>query len=121
MAPEGTRFEGVGIGEFKLGAFYLALRARQPIVPVCVYGTQDILPKGTLRVNPGEWKKEVDIRILKPIKKSSEDSSVTRAELRDCAREALLEEFYRIHNSSENRRLGMKTEKARSPSSNMRG
>ncbi len=44
IAPEGTRSPTGKLGPFKKGAFYLALEAGLPILPVTLTGTRDVLP-----------------------------------------------------------------------------
>ncbi len=44
IAPEGTRSSTGRLGPFKKGAFYLALNAELPILPVTLSGTRDVLP-----------------------------------------------------------------------------
>lgn len=47
VAPEGQRSHGTRPAPFKRGAFYLARRARLPMVPVVIHNAADILPRGT--------------------------------------------------------------------------
>jgi len=61
--PEGTRGREYPIRRFKKGPFVLAIKAAAPIVPVIVYGTIEILPKGRLFMHPGD----VDIYLLDQI------------------------------------------------------
>lgn len=49
IAPEGTRSKNGRLLPFKKGAFYLALEAGLPILPVTLDGTRDALPAGTVR------------------------------------------------------------------------
>ena len=45
VAPEGTRSPATRLGDFKRGAFRLALAARVPIVPITFRNSLDALPK----------------------------------------------------------------------------
>jgi 1-acyl-sn-glycerol-3-phosphate acyltransferase len=58
--PEGTRGTEYRIRRFKKGPFVLAIKAGVPIVPVVVYGTIEILPKGRLLMHPGT----IDVYVL---------------------------------------------------------
>jgi 1-acyl-sn-glycerol-3-phosphate acyltransferase len=58
--PEGTRGTQYSIRRFKKGPFVLAIKAAAPVVPVVIYGTLEILPKGKLFMHPGN----VDVYIL---------------------------------------------------------
>jgi 1-acyl-sn-glycerol-3-phosphate acyltransferase len=49
IAPEGTRSPTGALLPFKKGAFYLALEARLPILPVTLRGTRDVLPAHGVR------------------------------------------------------------------------
>ncbi|MCK5849517.1 MAG: 1-acyl-sn-glycerol-3-phosphate acyltransferase [Kiritimatiellae bacterium] len=51
--PEGTRSGSRDIGSFHGAIFRLALKARVPIVPVCISGNENIPPRGTLLLHPG--------------------------------------------------------------------
>lgn len=51
--PEGTRGMSYAIRPFKKGPFVLAIGSETPIVPVVVYGTIAVNPRGTFRVSPG--------------------------------------------------------------------
>ncbi|HVB35437.1 MAG TPA: lysophospholipid acyltransferase family protein [Patescibacteria group bacterium] len=52
--PEGTRSPDGRLLPFKRGAFLIAIRAEQPVVPVTINGAQRILPKGERWIRPGE-------------------------------------------------------------------
>jgi 1-acyl-sn-glycerol-3-phosphate acyltransferase len=45
---EGTRSPDGRLGEFKKGAFVLAIEARAPLVPVYLGGTHEAMPRGSL-------------------------------------------------------------------------
>ncbi|MCX7944440.1 MAG: 1-acyl-sn-glycerol-3-phosphate acyltransferase [Deltaproteobacteria bacterium] len=61
--PEGTRSKDGSIGQFKKGGFHLAIQAKAKIIPIGIWGTINILPKGSWLVSPGK----VVINIGKPI------------------------------------------------------
>lgn len=46
--PEGTRSRSGELGEFKNGAFKLAIRAQKPIVPIVLWGTFEAISKGKM-------------------------------------------------------------------------
>ena len=54
--PEGTRSPDGKLQPFKKGGFVMALEAKVPILPVTVVGGRKILPKGSLRILPGNMK-----------------------------------------------------------------
>ena len=62
--PEGTRSDSGQIKLFKRGTFVLALEAQVPIVPLCVIGTHNVLPKHSRTIVPGP----VQVRIGQPIR-----------------------------------------------------
>jgi 1-acyl-sn-glycerol-3-phosphate acyltransferase len=61
--PEGTRSKDGTIKPFKQGMFHLAIKAGVPIVPVSIIGAGAIMPRRSLRINPGK----VTVVIDKPI------------------------------------------------------
>lgn len=63
VCPEGTRGESYSLRPFKKGPFVLAIAARVPIVPVVVYGTREVQPKGAYRVRAAT----IEITVLDPI------------------------------------------------------
>lgn len=64
VSPEGTRTPSGQLGEFKKGAFYLALEARVPIVPVILPGCYQLWPaKSPLPTSTGQAR----LRFLPPI------------------------------------------------------
>ncbi len=61
--PEGTRGGNYKLRPFKKGPFVLAIQAGAPVVPVVVYGTREIMPKGAWLVRPGT----VHVHLLEPV------------------------------------------------------
>jgi 1-acyl-sn-glycerol-3-phosphate acyltransferase len=45
--PEGTRSETDEMNVFQNGAFKLAIKEKVPILPICLKGTRDAIPKGS--------------------------------------------------------------------------
>ncbi len=52
--PEGTRAVDRKMGSFHGSAFRLALATKAPIVPICLSGTDVVMPKGSSLLYPGE-------------------------------------------------------------------
>jgi putative phosphoserine phosphatase/1-acylglycerol-3-phosphate O-acyltransferase len=63
IAPEGTRSKDGKLGDFKRGAFHLAMQAGVPIVPIVIHNSVDALPNKSLVVRPAEIK----VTVLEPI------------------------------------------------------
>ena len=61
--PEGGRSATGRLQEFLGGAFYVAIRAQAPIVPMALIGTYEVLPMNSFHLVPGH----VDLLIGKPI------------------------------------------------------
>lgn len=51
--PEGTRSRDNSVGQFHSAIFRVALGRRMPIVPLCITGTEIILPRGSALLHPG--------------------------------------------------------------------
>lgn len=52
--PEGGRSASGELQEFMGGAFYVAIRAQVPIVPVAIVGSYELLPMNSFHMIPGE-------------------------------------------------------------------
>lgn len=61
--PEGTRSSNGQLGRFHSGAFHVAMAAGAPVVPVCISGSYELLPRGKWILNPSK----VKVRLLPPI------------------------------------------------------
>jgi 1-acyl-sn-glycerol-3-phosphate acyltransferase len=68
---EGTRSRDGRLQQFKKGPFYLAMETGAPVVPVSIWGTERVMPVGTMKVTPGLahvqfhkplWPKEFETR-----------------------------------------------------------
>jgi 1-acyl-sn-glycerol-3-phosphate acyltransferase len=83
--PEGTRSEDGSLLPFKQGVFSLALRARVPIVPVGIYGSSRLQPKGSFIP---QKKGVIYIGIGKPIEAVQKGRSA-KAEIMATVRQAI--------------------------------
>ncbi len=63
IAPEGTRNPEGNLLPFKKGGFVVAMFAKVPVVPMVIVGGKEVMPKGSMRINPGRMK----MKILPPI------------------------------------------------------
>jgi 1-acyl-sn-glycerol-3-phosphate acyltransferase len=63
VCPEGTRGYDYHLRPFKKGPFVLAIAAQAPIVPTVVYGTREVMRKGSFWVRSGV----VDLYFLEPV------------------------------------------------------
>lgn len=52
--PEGTRSQDGQLLPFRPGPFSMAIDSGRPIVPITVHGARELMPKGTLKIQPGE-------------------------------------------------------------------
>jgi 1-acyl-sn-glycerol-3-phosphate acyltransferase len=52
--PEGTRSTTGKLLSFKKGPFHLALESGVPIIPMTIYGTETMMPKGDWRIHSGK-------------------------------------------------------------------
>jgi 1-acyl-sn-glycerol-3-phosphate acyltransferase len=53
VCPEGTRGDTYALRPFKKGPFVLAIAAQAPVVPLIVYGTREVQPKGSFMIRSG--------------------------------------------------------------------
>jgi len=61
--PEGRRSHDGSVQPFFRGAFYLAVKAQVPIVPLAIIGTYEILPMNTYHIMP----RPIELRVGEPI------------------------------------------------------
>jgi 1-acyl-sn-glycerol-3-phosphate acyltransferase len=92
---EGTRSRDGNLQPFKKGPFVLAIDAQIPVLPVSVAGTFPIMPKGALRINPGQ---KVKLVIHPPID-IKQYTLENRDELIEKTHEAVAEGLYEYNAS----------------------
>lgn len=85
--PEGTRYKGEegGVGEFKNGAFRIAVKTGTPVVPVAMSGARGLFESNGNRCTPGR----VHIQILPPIQTAGM-SKAEQKQLPDAVRQSIL-------------------------------
>ena len=85
--PEGTRYKGEegGVGEFKNGAFRIAVKTGAPVVPVAVTGARALFETNGNRCRPGS----VRIKIMSPIQTAGM-SKAEQKQLPDAVRQSIL-------------------------------
>ena len=85
--PEGTRYKGEegGAGEFKAGAFRIAIKTGVPVVPVAVTGARGLFESHGNRATPGN----IRVRILPSIRTAGM-SRDEQKQLPDAVRQTIL-------------------------------
>ena len=85
--PEGTRYKGEegGAGEFKNGAFRIAIKTGAPVVPVAISGARALFENHGNLCSPGA----VHIKILPPIQTAGM-SKAEQKQLPDAVRQTIL-------------------------------
>ncbi|BCS88438.1 hypothetical protein PSDVSF_16800 [Pseudodesulfovibrio sediminis] len=61
--PEGTRTSTGELGRFHSGPFQVAIKAGVPIIPICIYGTFELMPRGARFLSPAT----INIHLLPPV------------------------------------------------------
>jgi 1-acyl-sn-glycerol-3-phosphate acyltransferase len=69
VCPEGTRGDSYTLRPFKKGPFVLAIAAKAPVVPVAIYGTREVMPKGTWAVRSAT----VHVHFMPPVETTGYD------------------------------------------------
>ena len=85
--PEGTRYKGEegGAGEFKAGAFRIAIKTGAPVVPVAISGARGLFESHGNRATPGS----IHIHILPPIQTTGM-SKAEQKQLPEAVRQTIL-------------------------------
>lgn len=89
--PEGTRSASREMGPFHGSLFRLALETGVPIVPVCLSGTEQVMPRGTRFLNPGL----IRVRSLEPVLKDAY-RNLTPFHFKNMVRERIAQELDRM-------------------------
>jgi 1-acyl-sn-glycerol-3-phosphate acyltransferase len=63
ICPEGTRGKDYHLRPFKKGPFVLAIASQSPVIPTLVYGTREVMPKGSFIIKKGT----VHLHFLEPV------------------------------------------------------
>lgn len=63
ICPEGTRGRDYHLRPFKKGPFVLAIQSEAPIIPTIIYGTREVMPKGSFLIRSGT----VHVHFLEPV------------------------------------------------------
>jgi len=63
IAPEGQRSLGYKLGEFKMGAFHIAMQAGVPVIPIVIANSSDSMPKTGAIIRPAR----IDVKVLPPV------------------------------------------------------
>jgi 1-acyl-sn-glycerol-3-phosphate acyltransferase len=106
LAPEGTRQSTAKIGPFKKGPFIFATRSQVPVVPVVIEGADRVMPKSSLLVNVGNWKRTIHVRAMNPIYPEKIDTNNEAAltgavgRLLSTTREIFVNEFDALRSSA---------------------
>jgi 1-acyl-sn-glycerol-3-phosphate acyltransferase len=89
--PEGTRSTDGEIHELKAGAMKIVTKAKVPILPVAISGTEKSMPRGSLYIK----KSEIYLSIL-PLIEVEEFNELSTKEISDLVREKISSEVHRI-------------------------
>ena len=63
ICPEGTRGRDYHLRPFKKGPFVLAIASQTAVIPTLIYGTREVMRKGSFIIRPGV----VNIHFLEPV------------------------------------------------------
>lgn len=86
LFAEGTRSESGEVQQFKRGAFNLAGKVAFPIIPVTISGSQNIMSKGKLKINPGT----ISVHFDKPVNTENINSRQDEINLMNKVREIII-------------------------------
>ena len=96
LAPEGTRQEAETLGKFKRGPFEFAVNAKMEIVPVVVVGALKVMPKHSLLLNAGRFRRTVILEIL-PAVDGAEFTNESLDEFQEKVRNMMAPKFVQLN------------------------
>ncbi len=96
LAPEGTRQKEPRIGPFKKGPFIFAVNAKADLLPVVIAGAFEVMPKNSLWINMGRWRRKVIMQILPKVSTQGANPDDLQA-LIDRVRHDMEAAFTRLH------------------------
>ena len=85
LFPQGHRSHDGRLGRFYSGAFKLAVQFQVPIAPICISGTDRMLPRGRLWMSPAT----VRLECLEPIEPAAFQGETGHIELRKHVKELM--------------------------------
>lgn len=82
LSPEGGRFHGNELFNFKTGPFVFAITSGVPVIPLVIKGAYEVWPKGSMLANSDRWSRKVELHLLEPIE-TIDFTVETRSKLQD--------------------------------------
>ncbi|HEY2931637.1 MAG TPA: lysophospholipid acyltransferase family protein [Acidobacteriota bacterium] len=96
--PEGSRSETGEVGAFRKGSLRLSVASGVPVMPLAVYGSRFVLPKGSMLISPGEIDLSVG-RLIEPSDVTLKDKDRLVEEVRSC----IVEQYRRLQSGNPGR------------------
>ena len=90
--PEGHRARGNAMTRFYSGAFKLAVEHHVPVIPVCITGTQDLLPPTRYYLKPARIK----MHVLDPVRPDQFNGETGHLELQKAVKEKMARHLPRM-------------------------
>lgn len=91
--PEGGRNREVKLGKFKSTAFYIANKYNAPIVPICIYGTNKLLPPKS----KGLYPTEIEFHIMQPVKTDEIEDELGHRKLKKKVHQGMAKVIDHLH------------------------
>ena len=89
--PEGMVTRSNNIGEFKSGAFRMAIKSQVPIVPILIENSKDVyIPSIGFKIGKS-YSKQVSVKILPPVYDHIENPKIKSSVISDLVRNTLIE------------------------------